>query len=410
MSPVDDVTHHYRLMFLENRAVMLLIDPHDGAIRDASVGACQFYGYSLLELTAMKISDINTLSKTEIAAEMQRAEKGIRNHFNFRHRLASGEVRDVEVYSNPITLHGHHYLFSVIHDVTERNRIEAQYRLLFERTGTGMALLEPDGKLSLVNRTFAQLAEADESQIIGHSFLEGVAEADRERMRDYHLRRIRGEDVPETYEFRFRTLKGHEGWALVNLTFFADSGQTLVSVIDITERKRLEHELHYLSSHDPLTGLLNRRALGRQLAEEMRRADRYKRALSLFLLDVDHFKRVNDELGHQAGDSVLKDLAKMLERSVRATDYVYRYGGEEFVILLPETALKVAVELAERLRGGIAGSEVALGDGERCKLTVSIGVASYPDGAASWEALLKAADHALYAAKDAGRNCVRLAD
>lgn len=400
---------HYRLMFSENRAVMLLIDPSDGTIKNASMGACQFYGYSLSELTALKITDINTLSKSEIVDEMQRAKEGLKNHFNFRHRLSTGEIRDIEVYSHPIFLAGQNYLFSVIHDITERIRIEEQYRLLFENTGTGMAVLEPDGTLSLVNRTFTQLAEADESEIIGHSFLEGVADIDRTRMQEYHRKRIRGEDVPDTYEFQFKTLKGHQGWALLNLTFFPDSGKTLVSVIDITERKRLESELRYLSDHDPLTGLYNRRSLVKQLSEELQRADRYKHALSVFMLDIDFFKLINDTLGHQAGDTILRSLAKVLKSSIRVTDYVSRYGGEEFIIVLPETSLTKATELAERLRIEIAEHSISVANNKDHRITVSIGVSTYPEHGSSMEDLLNASDSAMYTAKVAGRNCVRVA-
>ena len=410
MAAIDKGALHYRSMFSENRAVMLLIDPHDGMIRDASVGACEYYGYSLSALTATNISDINVLRKSEVAVEMRRAREGLRNHFNFRHRLASGAIRDVEVYSNPLSLEGQKFLFSVIHDITERTRIEEQYRLLFERTGTGMAVLEPDGTLSLVNRTFTQLAEGDDSEIIGHSCLDGVAEVDRARLQEYHLKRIRGEDVPDTYEFQFNSLKGREGWALLNLTSLPDSGQTLASVIDITERKRLEAELRFQSNHDPLTGLYNRRALRKQLTEELRRADRYKHALSVFILDIDCFKPINDTLGHQAGDKIISGLAKMLESSIRITDYASRYGGEEFVVLLPETSLVKALELAERLRVDIAGHSVFVGDKKEHKITVSIGVSTYPEHGDSDENLLNAADSAMYDAKAAGRNCVRMAN
>jgi len=403
------VTNQYRLMFSENSAVMLLIDPNDGRITDASVGACQFYGYSLSELTALKISDINNRSKSEIVAEMNKAKEGLSNHFYFQHRLASGEIRDVEVYSNPMILGEQKFLFSVVHDITERKWIEEQYRLLFERTGTGMAVLEPDGTLSLINQTFAQLAEADESEIIGRSFLEGVAERDRARLQEYHLQRMRGGDVPDTYECQFISLRGRQGWAILNLTFLPDTGQTLVSVIDITERKRLEAELRYQSNHDPLTKLYNRRALRSQLAEELHRADRYKHALSVFMLDIDYFKPINDTLGHQVGDKILSDLGGMLQSSVRITDYASRYGGEEFVVLLPETSLTKATELAERLRIEIAEHTIAIGHNKEHKITVSIGVSTYPEHGTSGEDLLNAADSAMYTAKASGRNCVRIA-
>ncbi|MES9901171.1 MAG: diguanylate cyclase [Sedimenticola sp.] len=531
MSSSLDLSLHYQLMFIENKAVMLLINPNDGAIIDASIGACQYYGYSRAELTSMNIFGINSMTRSEIAAEMQRAREETKNHFNFRHRLASGEIRDVEVYSNPIPIEGENYLYSVIHDVTDQKRAEEQYRRLFERTGTGMALLEADGTLSLVNRTFAKLAEADEKKIIGTSFLQWIAEGDRARMKENHLRRLHGEDVPENYEFQFKSLRGREGWALLNLTFFPDSRKTLASVIDITahkqaekalleavasrdailaaipdpmfeldgdgrylhlwaqksdesvyskqtllgntvfeilpadaanqvmaalkeadekgwshdrqiqvttpeeelwfelstslkdgdsspnrfvmlsrnitNRKKMEAELRYLSNHDSLTGLLNRRALEEQLNEELHRAERYHHVLSIFMLDIDRFKSINDTLGHQVGDAVLSRLAGVLESSIRVTDYVSRYGGEEFVIILPETPKAKAEELAERLRIRVAEHSIPIEDNKALNITVSIGVSTFPGHGSSRDDLLNAADSAMYDAKSSGRNCVK---
>ncbi len=120
----QDYSPYCRLMFTENKAVMLLIDPDDGTIIEASRGASEYYGHSQSDLTAMSIFDINTMSKAEIVAEMQQAKKESKNHFNFRHRLSSGEVRDVEVYSNPIPMEGHWFLCSIIHDVTKRKQME----------------------------------------------------------------------------------------------------------------------------------------------------------------------------------------------------------------------------------------------------------------------------------------------
>jgi diguanylate cyclase (GGDEF)-like protein/PAS domain S-box-containing protein len=182
---------------------------------------------------------------------------------------------------------------------------------------------------------------------------------------------------------------------------------------NITKRKRMEAELRYLSKHDPLTKLFNRRALMEHLDEELLRADRYHHPLSIFMLDIDHFKPINDTFGHRAGDAVLCSLARVLESSTRETDYVSRYGGEEFIIILPETHLAKACEMAERLRITVAGHPIPIGDKNVLNITVSIGISTstptFPEHADSGRDLLNAADSAMYLAKNSGRNCVKVA-
>jgi two-component system, cell cycle response regulator len=164
--------------------------------------------------------------------------------------------------------------------------------------------------------------------------------------------------------------------------------------------------LRELSTHDSLTGLVNYRELHRLLTDEAERSRRYGRPFSLLMLDVDHFKGINDTYGHLAGDKALRALAALIRGEVRPTDVGARYGGEEFVLVLPETAGPGAMTLAERLRARVAGHALAVTAEHTISMTVSIGVASYPDGANSVQKLLSAADQALYAAKSAGRNRV----
>ncbi|MGQ0764777.1 MAG: diguanylate cyclase [Gemmatimonadota bacterium] len=165
--------------------------------------------------------------------------------------------------------------------------------------------------------------------------------------------------------------------------------------------------LEMLALTDPLTGVLNRRALTERLAAEMGRVRRYESTVSVLLIDVDHFKNVNDTWGHLIGDSVLTELASLLQGAVRAVDVVARYGGEEFVVVLPETVMSGATTFAERLREQIEGFPFASTAGHALSLTGSIGVASYPsENVESVDELLAAADQALYRAKAAGRNRV----
>ena len=153
------------------------------------------------------------------------------------------------------------------------------------------------------------------------------------------------------------------------------------------------------AEHDPLSGLLNRQAFDAQLAAESARFQRYQRPYSVLLVDIDHFKSINDRWGHQAGDVVLANIGTVLASGLRDSDQAARYGGEEFAILLPETDLAHALEIAERVRRKLAATE-SEGPAGRISITASLGVASCPQCARDAESLIMAADTALYRAKD----------
>ena len=190
-----------------------------------------------------------------------------------------------------------------------------------------------------------------------------------------------------------------------------DHGDTVVEgvVLDISDRKKLENELAELATRDSLTGLLNRRELSRLLDEELERAKRYQRPMAILWIDFDHFKDVNDTRGHAAGDSVLKSVSKLFQDSVRSVDWVGRFGGEEFVIVLPEMDVNEARETAERLRALVSSVPQPVGDGSSVRLTVSVGVAAFPNHGLTAAQLRAAADRAMYQAKARGRNCVSMA-
>lgn len=168
-------------------------------------------------------------------------------------------------------------------------------------------------------------------------------------------------------------------------------------------------EVNRRADTDPLTGLANRRRFDESLQRELSQSDRFGHPVSLVLVDLDHFKHVNDSHGHEAGDAVLRAVARMLADGVRTVDLCARFGGEELAILLPQTTAVGAYELADRLRRRIAGRPIRVNDSE-IVVTASFGVASYPDVVRSRDALFPAADAALYGAKHDGRNRVKLAD
>ena len=180
-------------------------------------------------------------------------------------------------------------------------------------------------------------------------------------------------------------------------------------VLDISDRKTLENELEEMATRDPLTGLFNRREMSRVLEEELDRARRYQRPMAVLWVDFDHFKDVNDTFGHAAGDSVLRSISRLLLGSVRSVDAIGRFGGEEFVIVLPEMDLEEAQDTAERLRRKVAEKPQPLGNGQEVPLTISVGGAVYPDHGQTAPTLCAAADKAMYLAKQRGRNCVAMA-
>jgi diguanylate cyclase (GGDEF)-like protein len=189
---------------------------------------------------------------------------------------------------------------------------------------------------------------------------------------------------------------------LVTLRTFA--GQAAVAVQNV----RLHEEARLLSHTDPLTGLYNRRTLTESLRREVERASRFGHTLCVLALDLDRFKEVNDSYGHAGGDAVLVEFARRVRAVIREVDLAFRSGGEEFVVLLPETDAAGGVTVAQRLAAAIRGTPVPAGS-RAIPVTVSIGIAVFPEHGSGGRAVLEIADQALYAAKAAGRDTFRLA-
>lgn len=184
-----------------------------------------------------------------------------------------------------------------------------------------------------------------------------------------------------------------------------DDGSTMLLVSDMTERASLTQRLQELARTDPLTGLANRRAFIEIADVEFHRFQRTGLVSALLMIDIDHFKQVNDVQGHQAGDDALVRLSSVLSGKIRITDMAVRYGGEEFILLMTGTEIEGAREMAERVRGEVAKISVP-GPLGPFGFTVSIGVASFSAADDSWQDTLRRADEALYRAKSEGRNRV----
>ena len=176
----------------------------------------------------------------------------------------------------------------------------------------------------------------------------------------------------------------------------------------LSKHKQYEHILEK-SILDPLTDLFNRRYMEEALEKELSRAERHQYPISLILIDIDHFKQVNDKYGHHTGDEVLKVIANVLRNSVRQSDIICRYGGEEILILLPECSLQQSFFIADSIRKDISQIELDYNSHHLSNITISAGIASYPDHGSNRKTIIHAADVALYQAKANGRNQVVVA-
>ena len=323
--------------------------------------------------------------------------------------------------------------FGVTRDVSERKHVElalrgseAKFRTLLEGAPFAVTILRTeDGLLLYANQRAADQLATPIDDIIGRNASEyfenpaTVLEIDR---------RLRDTGYVSNLQVRLKRMNGEAFWALHSSRLVAFEGTTasFVAFSDISASKRVEadllqandllrqnlEEISHLQAQlreqavrDALTGLFNRRYLDETLDRELARAKREQSALALVMINVDHFKQVNDTYGHPAGDEVLKSLAQMLTHNTRTEDIVCRYGGEEFLIMLPKATAEVAHARAEQWRQIFEASAVTV-DRRTIRATISLGVAAYPENAIDVAELSNLTDEALYTAKKTGRNKV----
>jgi diguanylate cyclase (GGDEF)-like protein/PAS domain S-box-containing protein len=292
-------------------------------------------------------------------------------------------------------------LVSVI--VAHRARADLRARRFFELSQDMLSTMDTEGRCVEANEAWRRTLGYSPGELEGRRLLELTHPEDHGLALD-RARRIFAGEPSVDLETRVRARDGSWHWLRTSSTFDPDDGLVYSRSADVTERKRLAVEreellaqVEGLARHDALTGLPNRRVLEEQMPREMARARRGVRPLSLALLDLDHFKAYNDGNGHLAGDRLLRECAAAWDLELRGSDTIVRYGGEEFLVLLPDTEAHDAARIVERLRA-------AMPQGQTC----SAGVAVW-DGVADLDGLIGAADEALYRAKGEGRDRLVLA-
>ncbi|SDH69253.1 sensor domain-containing diguanylate cyclase [Roseospirillum parvum] len=391
-----------RAFFNLSRDFLMVLDD-SARIIEVNTATVDGLGYprgALIDRSAFSL--IPEARRAEAAHTLEAIMAGTCQECAFPLIAADGRVIPCETRVTRGTWNGRPALFTTTRDLSELTFQREVFEKTFRYNNTLMILSEPEtGRFVDVNQALLDTFGLSYQAAIGHTAVELGLLPDVERRQTViqealarhaeapplEVRHVDRHGAPFIGELRIVPIKG------------GDRDYLLCMINDVTEQRRLMRRLEHQATHDPLTGLFNRQHAQRVIDGEIRRAQRLVHPASLVMIDVDHFKRVNDRFGHPAGDQVLQEVAARLAERLRETDMLARWGGEEFLILLPGTDRDGARRLAETLRQAVGGAPF----GEVGRVTLSLGVSALRPGE-SVSAWLSRVDVALYEAKHAGRD------
>lgn len=412
----------YQLLFESSRDALMTLAPPSWRYTSANQATLELFGASstaaFTELAPWNVSPERQpdgrASEEKAQEEIATAMREGKNFFEWEHQRLDGSPFPADVLLTRMVVAGEVFLQATVRNITDRKRAEQALsesdtllRTIFDTVQDGIILAEAQSrKFRMVNDSICRMLGYSRDELLELGVEDIHPEKDIANVARQIERQIKRE-ISLAPSLPVKRKDGTVFYADINATPMQVKGESfLVGVFrDITERKRAE-QAEELATRDSLTNLYNHRTFYSLLKDEIARTQRFKRPVSLLILDIDHFKRVNDTHGHQAGDAIIKGLSDLQVKQARAVDRVCRYGGEEFMVILPETDATMAMQIAERLRAAVERQPFDIGGGKMVRITVSIGVATYPQQANALEELVKAADVALYAAKEGGRNRV----
>jgi len=302
----------------------------------------------------------------------------------------------------------------IIGELQDRNRHmtneKNKYLTIFESLSMPVFIVDPDGKIENMNLAASNIF--DGNAVPGSKYYTNTKEnivfnKEFRWLKEMYDDFVKSDEEKAQSE---KSLAAKGQYFHVSFSRSLDiSGKfsgTIIIIEDITERKKMENELETLATTDPLTGAKNRRSFLQLFEQEFAKSQRYGNTSALLILDIDHFKNINDTYGHDTGDKVLQRLVAEAHTTLRASDIFGRWGGEEFIVVLPESNIHQASTVAERLRTRLSTTEVATETDSLIKFTVSIGMTLVEGKYTLVDDVIKAADKALYIAKNQGRNRV----
>jgi len=388
-----------------------------GEIIDANQSYLDIFGYQKDEVIGRTSTELHMFADPEERGRMTAimARDGCLKHYEGVFQRKNGERGVFLVSIRPIEIGGQAFFLSLLSDYTEHRAAEDRLReaaAVFDSTIEGIIVTDAEAHITAVNTAFSRITGFEESEVIGRN--PSVSKSERHDpgfywemwsslletgswQGEFWNRRKNGEVYP--VRMHINAVKDQDGRTLQYVGVFSD----------ITSIKQYEERLEYLANHDPLTGLPNRLLLNDRIKQGIARAQRTDEQLAVLFIDLDLFKKINDSLGHPAGDQLLQAVATRLSACVRAKDTVARLGGDEFVVVLDDISdMTSVVSLAEMILFAIAAPLTI--DNHPVYVSASIGISTFPNDGNDSVTLLANADAAMYKAKESGRNAFWFCD
>ena len=387
----------------------------DGTFLEVNDTCSKWFGWSRDEAigrTSLELGIWTRSGDRDEFVRMLQAGVGVRN-MECRFRKRSGELADVLLSADVLELAGEACIVTSVMDITERKQAERQlreserrFRDFAEAAGEYVWELDVDGRYTFLSRRVEQVLGYTPDELLGRKPTELLPPGEAERVRDWLVQLMRSREAFRNIEHRSMSRSGSQVWQLVSGVPILDGEGRFVgfrgTALDITERKQAESRIAELATRDPLTGLPNRLLLSDRLARGIAAAQREGTLLAVMFVDLDHFKRINDTLGHEIGDQLLREVAKRIGGVLRKGDTLSRLGGDEFVVVLED--LKTAEDAGQVARKLIdALSQPYDIEGHTLNSAASAGIAIYPTDATDATTLMRHADTAMYVAKSSGR-------
>ncbi|WP_312648675.1 PAS domain S-box protein [Aminipila sp.] len=398
----EETLQRLQSMFSSHMAVMLIIDPHTGKILDANPAACDFYEYTREELLSMNIHDINQLPEDEVTKMRVKAFKKNQKYFVFPHKLKSSVIKMVDVYSCPIPYGQKTVLYSIIFDVTDREMFredlsheKERLRITLNSIGDGVVTTDTDEKITSINESAKEITGWNETDVLEkrfNSIFKLISEKTEEKVDDPVEKVLKTGKIVELDNHTILINKSGDSVPIADSAApIKDKNGHVLGVVmvfrDVSKDKEQQEQILYLSYNDALTGLYNRRFM----EEELKRMDEASQLpLAVIMGDVNGLKLANDVFGHEQGDKLLKKIAEILKANCRETDIVARWGGDEFLMILPKTNRETAERIIEKIKEScIENSHGTL------QLSIGLGL-SVKSGKENLESVIQEAEEHMY--------------